>query len=344
MLFCDRYTAFVLDLYLTESLWLKKKCKVGPIVELQTIIHEFIGANNHKTTTDCPSETFTISGLPASFIVRHGELLGVYIDDGKLTLRSPLDNNRFVMELNLFCLKGSFIDYNSDDDRLMAYDQDSKYVLVYDLGSLQCVSMNQLHGLNLSAERYVARYAAGRLVFCFATSKGMHLYDAKIDVGIHSVQVRELTELSFPGKDFARMDMKYYPRNCPPTINIYTCSELEHYCHTVHLDDSDPLLILRTKMRPPGSFLHSKHPVRAPFVCVMGPDAVSGTAKDEEGVDCWWLKEISGKAQERLAPVTSGVKALAAGSLPHGTLYVVTEPCESSPTYTIRVFHRYRGG
>ncbi|KAF4669279.1 hypothetical protein FOZ61_004569 [Perkinsus olseni] len=151
MLFCDRRSALTLDLRLMDSLWLRKDCNVGPMVELQSVIQEFIGPDSHQTSLDCFTETFHIAKKPDAFIVRNGELIGIYIEEERITLRSVLENNRFVMELDPPCPKGSFIDFSADEDRLTAFDRKANRLYLYDLGKGRCTSVVEIRGLALGA-------------------------------------------------------------------------------------------------------------------------------------------------------------------------------------------------
>ncbi|EER17908.1 hypothetical protein Pmar_PMAR027624 [Perkinsus marinus ATCC 50983] len=155
MLFCDRRDALSLDLRMMESLWSREDCNVGPMVELTSIIQGFIGPDSHKMSASCPTETFRITTKPDAFIVRHGELVGVFIDEERITLRSVLENNRFVMELDPPCPKGSLVDYSAEEDRLTAFDRKLNTVYTYNLRKGICVSLCEVKGLFRGGEEHL---------------------------------------------------------------------------------------------------------------------------------------------------------------------------------------------
>ncbi|KAF4669278.1 hypothetical protein FOZ61_004568 [Perkinsus olseni] len=340
MLFCDRRTALTLDLRLMESLWLRKDCNVGPMVELQSVVQEFIGPDSHQTTLDCFTEVFHIAKKPDAFIVRHGELIGIYIEEERITLRSVLENNRFVMELDPPCPKGSFIDFSADEDRLTAFDRKANRLYLYDLGKGRCTSVVEIRGLPRAGEkRLVARYAENRFFVCFGFEEDLSMYDCEVRGGSWSSQARRLITYTAPNDRWETIDMSCFWSETCLAVNVIAGDEMDLYCYSFVLDESRRPRVLRKIWG--GVLEHAIEPRDTASVHFVSHTCfIVRRRNDDDGVS-WYLGDIDSGEPELIA-LSRESSVLASGCMPQGVMYAIEDDNEVPTACTIRLLHRYQ--
>ncbi|EER17909.1 hypothetical protein Pmar_PMAR027625 [Perkinsus marinus ATCC 50983] len=335
MLFCDRRNALSLDLRMMESLWLKEECNVGPMVELTSIIQGLIGPDSHKMSANCPTEVFNITQMPDAFIVRHGELIGVFIDEERITLRSVLENNRFVMELDPPCSKGSLVDYAPEGDRFIAFSRSFNRLYTYDLRVSSCVAICEVKALPRDGGKHIAMgYCKAHVFFCFDQGKYLDIYDTELKGGISSSQARRVTSIS-PVDGLHTIAMACRAPESSISLRVVFCDDVGYESVTLTLTGTKRPQILKKKSYTSiGRGIHEV-PIVGP-VAIVGYDSVVMKDRTDSKHLVWRLVDLTHKTSVQL-PIVSDSVVTFAGRMSGGVVYVV----RSVPIPTIWLLHCY---